>query len=69
MQRLANFIGGRFVEPASGQYLDNVDPATGQAYSLVPDSDARDVDRAVEAAAQHSDAGRARRTSSARASS
>ena len=52
MQRLANFIGGRFVEPASGQYFDNVDPATGQAYSLVPDSDARDVDRAVEAASQ-----------------
>src|SRR5687767_5652068 len=52
MQRLANFIGGRFVEPASGQYFDNVDPATGQAYSLVPDSDSRDVDRAVEAASQ-----------------
>jgi aminomuconate-semialdehyde/2-hydroxymuconate-6-semialdehyde dehydrogenase len=52
MQRLANFIGGRFVEPASGDYLDNVDPATGQVYSVVPDSDARDVDRAVEAASQ-----------------
>ena len=52
MQRLANFIGGRFLEPASGQYLDNVDPATGQVYSLVPDSDARDVDRAVEAASE-----------------
>src|SRR5688572_25337248 len=52
MQRLANFIGGHFVEPASGQYFDNVDPATGQPYSLVPDSDARDVDRAVKAASE-----------------
>src|SRR5262245_21252893 len=50
MQRIANFIDGRFVEPVSGKYLDNIDPATGAAYSQLPDGDARDVDRAVEAA-------------------
>lgn len=47
---LSNFIDGRLVEPASGQYLDNIDPATGHVYSLVPDSDDRDIANAVAAA-------------------
>ena len=37
-------------EPASGHYLDNINPATGQILSLIPDSDARDVARAADAA-------------------
>jgi aminomuconate-semialdehyde/2-hydroxymuconate-6-semialdehyde dehydrogenase len=48
--RIKNFIGGQFVEPISGKYLDNVEPATGKPYSQVADSDARDVDLAVAAA-------------------
>ncbi len=48
--RLKNYIDGRLVEPLSGEYLDNVDPAVGAVYSQVPDSDERDVDRAVSAA-------------------
>src|SRR6266446_5454643 len=47
---IRNFIDGRFVEPTSGRYLDNVEPATGKPYSQVADSDARDVDLAVLAA-------------------
>ncbi len=47
---IRNFIDGGFVEPASGKYLDNIEPATGKSYSQVADSDARDVDRAVAAA-------------------
>ena len=50
MTQIRNFIGGEFVEPARGQYLDNVDPSIGQAYSQVADSDEADVERAVEAA-------------------
>lgn len=50
MERIANFIGGTFAAPRSGRYLDNVDPASGVAYSLVPDSDGSDVDDAVRAA-------------------
>ncbi len=50
MQSIANFVDGRFQPPASTAYLDNVDPATGRPYSRVPDSDARDVDAACEAA-------------------
>lgn len=52
MQKLANFINGQFVEPKNGKYLDNYDPATGQVYSLLPDSDDLDVVAAVQAANQ-----------------
>jgi len=45
-----NFIAGTFSDPHSGAWLDNVDPATGQPYGRIPDSDAEDVDRAVSAA-------------------
>src|SRR5437773_2896922 len=48
--QMRNFINGEFVEPINGQYLDNIEPATGKAYSQVADSDARDVDLAVLAA-------------------
>ncbi|HKO56167.1 MAG TPA: aldehyde dehydrogenase [Thermoanaerobaculia bacterium] len=50
MQRLANFIGGRFVPPASGSYLDDVAPACGSVIAEIPDSDERDVNAAVDAA-------------------
>src|SRR5262249_11838618 len=48
--KIQNFIDGQFVEPGSGNYLENIEPATGKPYSLVPDSDARDVELAVAAA-------------------
>jgi aminomuconate-semialdehyde/2-hydroxymuconate-6-semialdehyde dehydrogenase len=48
--RIRNFIDGQFVEPTGGKYLDNIEPATGQPYSQVPDSDAGDVEAAVVAA-------------------
>src|SRR3954452_5362373 len=50
--RIRNFIAGELVEPIGGNYLDNVEPATGKPYSQVPDSDARDVEKAVTAAEQ-----------------
>src|SRR3989441_4865158 len=48
--RILNFIGGEFREPAGGKYLDNIEPATGKAYSQVADSGKEDVDLAVTAA-------------------
>ena len=48
--QIRNFIGGQFVEPIGGKYLDNIEPATGKPYSQVADSDAADVDLAVAAA-------------------
>jgi aminomuconate-semialdehyde/2-hydroxymuconate-6-semialdehyde dehydrogenase len=52
MQRLGNYIDGRVVEPVGGAYLDNIEPATGAVYSRAPDSDDRDVNVAVGAAAR-----------------
>ncbi len=49
---IKNYIGGSLVDPVSNQYLDNVNPATGEIYSFIPDSEARDVEAAVEAARQ-----------------
>jgi aminomuconate-semialdehyde/2-hydroxymuconate-6-semialdehyde dehydrogenase len=48
--KIRNFIDGQFVEPAGGKYLDNIEPATGKPYSIVPDNDSRDVELAVAAA-------------------
>ena len=48
--QIQNFIDGQFVDPAAGKYLDNIEPATGKAYSQVADSDGRDVETAVAAA-------------------
>jgi aminomuconate-semialdehyde/2-hydroxymuconate-6-semialdehyde dehydrogenase len=48
--RVLNFIGGELVEPASAAFLDTVEPATGEVYSLVADSDERDVEQAADAA-------------------
>jgi aminomuconate-semialdehyde/2-hydroxymuconate-6-semialdehyde dehydrogenase len=50
MLQIPNFINGRHVPPASGHYLDNFEPATGQVYSQLADSDNRDVEAAVQAA-------------------
>ncbi len=45
-------IGGEWVDAASGETLDVLNPATGQAIARVPRSGAEDVDRAVKAAAK-----------------
>lgn len=50
MEKLRNYIGGAFLEPSTGEYIDNYDPSTGEVYSLIPNSDDKDVEMAVEAA-------------------
>ena len=50
MHKIENNIGGEMVTPASGEYFDNIEPASGEAYSLIPDSDERDVNLAADAA-------------------
>lgn len=50
MEKLLNFINGEYCEPINGKFIDNYEPATGKVYSLIPDSDANDVEKAVEAA-------------------
>ena len=47
---LENFIGGNFIGPLSGNFIDNVNPATGAVYGQIPDSNAKDIEVAVKAA-------------------
>ena len=45
-----NYIGGRWVAPASGQYFDNVTPVTGEVLCGIARSNADDVTKALDAA-------------------
>ncbi|HJX47777.1 MAG TPA: aldehyde dehydrogenase family protein, partial [Gaiellaceae bacterium] len=45
-----NFIGGEWLEAASGETFESRNPATGEVIGLFPASGAEDVDRAVESA-------------------
>jgi aminomuconate-semialdehyde/2-hydroxymuconate-6-semialdehyde dehydrogenase len=50
MQKLENYIGGEMRPPVGSGYLDNFDPSIGAVYSLIPDSDERDVELAARTA-------------------
>lgn len=50
MQKIQNYINGKLVDPRSGKFLDNINPAEGKVYSLIPDSDSQDVEDANAAA-------------------
>ncbi|MCU1290519.1 MAG: NAD-dependent aldehyde dehydrogenase [Acidobacteria bacterium] len=50
MLKIENYIGGKLLEPVSGKYIDNYNPATGEVYSLIPDSDETDVEAAARSA-------------------
>src|SRR5262249_22104508 len=49
-ERWDHFVGGRFVLPQSGRYLDSYNPVTGEKRAGVARGDAADVDTAVAAA-------------------
>jgi len=48
--RYDNFIGGKFVAPVEGQYFDVITPISGQVYTQVARSGARDIELALDAA-------------------
>jgi aminomuconate-semialdehyde/2-hydroxymuconate-6-semialdehyde dehydrogenase len=50
MKKILNYIDGKLCEPAAGNFFENVNPATGKPFSIVPDSNALDVEAAYEAA-------------------
>ncbi|ABI58066.1 aldehyde dehydrogenase [Alkalilimnicola ehrlichii MLHE-1] len=54
--RYGNFINGEWVEPASGQYFENITPVTGEVFCEVARSNADDVERALDAAHAAKDA-------------
>jgi 1-pyrroline dehydrogenase len=45
-----NFVGGEWVDSASGETMEVINPSTGETIAEVPRGTAEDVDRAVEAA-------------------
>jgi aminomuconate-semialdehyde/2-hydroxymuconate-6-semialdehyde dehydrogenase len=47
---IQNFIGGQYMDPAGGQFFDNINPATGENIGQIPASNAADIDLAVTAA-------------------
>ena len=49
-KKYGNYINGKFVEPKSGKYFDNVSPINNEVICQVPRSDAKDVDVALDAA-------------------
>ena len=50
-KKFKNYIGGEWVEPSSGEYFENRNPANnGDVIGLWPKSNREDVQRAVEAA-------------------
>lgn len=55
-KRYGNFIGGKWVEPKSGRYFENISPVNGQVLCEVARSDAADVELALDAAHAAKDA-------------
>ncbi len=51
MRRLENFVGGEYVAPKSGKYVELINPSTGQPFAEMPVSNEADVDDAVSVAA------------------
>ena len=45
-----NYVDGVYCPPINEQYFDNINPATGEVYCLIPDSDDNDLALAVKAA-------------------
>ena len=55
MFEIKNYIGGKLIAPIEGNYLDNVNPAKGKAYSRVPRSSSQDAEAAIQAAGRASE--------------
>lgn len=52
MEKILNYINGALTEPVGGSFFNNINPAEGKPYSLIPDSDSKDVANAAAAAKQ-----------------
>lgn len=50
MEQILNYINGAFLPAQSNDWIDNYNPSNGKVYSQIPDSDARDVEAAYQAA-------------------
>ncbi|MBK6266612.1 aldehyde dehydrogenase [Marivirga sp. S37H4] len=50
MEKIQNYINGELRAPASGKYMENINPATAEVFSLVPESDQSDLEVAIQSA-------------------
>ena len=50
LQEYQTYIDGKWCDAASGKKFQTFDPYTGEPWALIPECDAKDVDRACEAA-------------------
>ena len=49
-ERYDNFIGGEWVAPVDGEYMDNITPVTGEVFCQVARGKAADIELALDAA-------------------
>ena len=47
---LENYIGGNFIGPLSGSFIENINPSTGEVFCFIPDSHKKDIEVAVSSA-------------------
>ncbi|MDZ4712009.1 MAG: aldehyde dehydrogenase [bacterium] len=50
MDKIKNYINGILTTPYSNDYINNYNPATGEVFAIIPDSNGDDVDLAVQSA-------------------
>jgi aminomuconate-semialdehyde/2-hydroxymuconate-6-semialdehyde dehydrogenase len=50
MNTILNYINGELTPPLEKQYLDNINPATGEVYGKTPSSNKTDTEKAIQAA-------------------
>ena len=50
MDKILNYINGKFIESLDKSWINNVDPSIGKVYSLIPDSEDKDIEQAVQSA-------------------
>ena len=47
MDPILNYINGEYVTPSSNDYIDVIDPAIGEKYTEVANSDKNDIDKFI----------------------
>ena len=45
MDPILNYINGEYVKPSSNDYIDVIDPAIGEKYTVVANSNKNDIDK------------------------
>lgn len=50
MEKILNYINGKYVPPIADSWLDNYNPSNGEVYSQIANSNTQDIESAYEAA-------------------